>query len=510
MVPNKNPSEAILSITVCDPACGSGHFLLAASGDGVGAYRRGARSIHRATLPLCPVRSCTALYLWGGYQSPGHRAVQNRPVAGVHRAGETSPFNEFETMPEDSVEQVEAKRRAFEQARQDQQSKDERLMDDLFTAAFFAPKTAETRDSVPTNAHLKRLADGGSLPEGVYQTVTELAGTYQFFHWPLAFPKVFGEEGNGGFDVMLGNPPWERIKLQEKEFFAARSTEIARAANAAARNRLINALASSDISADRAVYNDFMRAKQGAVGSSAFARLSGRFPLTGRGGVNFYAIFTEHFAKAINPDGRAGAIVPTGIATYDSTKLFFGWLAARNRLASLYDFENRDALFPGVHRSYKFCLLTMGHNAPQASLAFFATQTVQLKDDRRRFSLSREEFELINPNTKTWPVFRSQMDAELTEKLYGLAMGPHVERVFSDIKRYFDMNKPDVIAACAKEAQFGYVPMYEAKMIHQYSYLWATYETDGETIRDCMLAEKQDPNYTNRPLPYAAVGSRSI
>ncbi len=336
---------------------------------------------------------------------------------------------------------------------------------------------------------------------------------------------------------MLGNPPWERIKLQEKEFFASRSTGIAGAANAAARNRLINALTNSDTPAERTLYDDFMRAKQSAEGGSAFARLSGRYPLTGRGDVNLYAIFAEHFAKAINPDGRAGTIVPTGIATDDSTKLFFGWLAAGNRLANLYDFENRDALFPGVHRSYKFCLLTMGYNVPKAELAFFATQPTQLKDDRRRFSLSREEFELINPNTKTCPVFRSQMDAELTKKLYRSApvlireaSGKKPEQNSWGIKfaRLFDMSNDSGLFTTHNQLEelsvTGYqlpvnskaktvnrqlitdnhLRLYEAKMIHHYDHRWATYETDGETSRDCTLAEKQAPNYVNRPRYWVA------
>jgi hypothetical protein len=75
--------------------------------------------------------------------------------------------------------------------------------------------------------------------------------------------------------------------------------------------------------------------------------------------VNTYTIFAESSRQVIDGTGRVGMIVPSGIATDDTTKFFFQDLMETGSLDSLYDFENRDAIFPGVHRSYKFCLLTM-------------------------------------------------------------------------------------------------------------------------------------------------------
>ena len=89
-------------------------------------------------------------------------------------------------------------------------------------------------------------------------------------------------------------------------------------------------------------------------------------------------------------------------------------------MAGLIDFENRDGIFPGVHRSYKFCLLTIGA-AERADFSFFLTDAKQLEDAERKFSLTAEQIARINPNTKTAPVFRSRADAELTAKLYSRA-----------------------------------------------------------------------------------------
>ena len=132
-------------------------------------------------------------------------------------------------------------------------------------------------------------------------------------------------------------------------------------------------------------------------------------------------MFTEAFLQLINTKGRAGLIVPTGIATDHSTRRFFEHVVTTRRLATLYDFENREAVFPGVHRSYKFCLLTLAGRddpVPEAEFAFFLHQVEHLKERERRFTLSVEDFKLFNPNTRTCPIFRTRRDMEIARKMY--------------------------------------------------------------------------------------------
>ncbi|MEY3768350.1 MAG: hypothetical protein RLZZ11_1420, partial [Cyanobacteriota bacterium] len=309
----------------------------------------------------------------------------------------------------------------------------------------------------------------------------------------------------GGFDCVLGNPPWERIKLQEKEFFAARSEAIATAPNKAARERLIKTLSAPDASeADRSLMEEFELAKREAEGSGEFIRGSGRFALTAVGDLNTYALFAEHFLKLIAPSGRSGVIVPTGIATDNSTKTYFDAVSSGRRLASLYDFENREAIFPGVHRSYKFALLSLGDRTEATDFVFFATAISQLADRRRHFSLSADEIALINPNTRTCPVFRSQMDAVLTKKIYSRvpvliddAMGekgnPWAAYIHS---RLFHMAED--VQCFVEGPGANRLPLYEAKLIHHYDHRWATYEADGSS-RDATLTEKQDSDFQVGP-----------
>jgi hypothetical protein len=133
-------------------------------------------------------------------------------------------------------------------------------------------------------------------------------------------------------------------KLQEREFFSVSDRRIANAPTKAARTKLIKQLAETNPT----LYAAYCEALRNANASSAFLRHSGRFPLAARGDINSYAVFTELAAKAINPKGRAGLVLPIGIATDDTTKLLFGELVHDGRLVELVGFENEDHIFPAV------------------------------------------------------------------------------------------------------------------------------------------------------------------
>src|SRR5699024_11119418 len=153
---------------------------------------------------------------------------------------------------------------------------------DLVAVAPLAPKANEADAAVaPTTETLLDLLfpeDRRPISEEVLASVRNLAREARVFHWPLRFAQIFAR---GGFDCVLGNPPWERIKLQEQEYFAQRDQEIAQATNAAARKKLIKDL--KEDSERQALYTEFEEAKRKAECESQFLRLGGRYPLTGRG-----------------------------------------------------------------------------------------------------------------------------------------------------------------------------------------------------------------------------------
>ena len=428
-------------------------------------------------------------------------------------------LSSIKSMPEATVGQVEKKKLAFEAWKNDPASNRTRVACDLYVAAFLLPKTDvplnPLQSTVPGTADVRQALGGGN----VYGPLEEAAGdatvAARVLHWPLEFPDVM--VAHGGFDVVLGNPPWERIKLQEQEFFAG--TEVADAPNAAARTRMIEALGRAEPhSPDRTLYEAFQVAKRVAEATSVFARVpgdsGGRYRYTGTGDVNTYALFAEHFLNLTRAEGRAGVIVPTGIATDATTAPFFGHLVSSSRLARLFDFENSAPLFVGVHRSFKFCLLTLGSGVTEAEFAFFLTDPAQLEDPRRRFTLSPAAIARINPNTKTAPVFRARADADLTAAIYS-RVPVLIEEAKGASGNPWEMSFHTRIWHMAEDSQWfrtgaslakdgwqldgtdwmrdesdRYIPLYEAKMIHQFDHRWATY-VDTES-RDVSLAEKQN------------------
>ena len=590
--------QALLSLKVCDPAAGSGHFLLAAA-------RRIARELARArsseeepppteyrTALRDVVRNCIyavdknplavdlcKVALWieshaagfplgfldhhikcgdslvgvkdldvlhTGIPDDAYKAVtgDDRTEATYFRrhnrrerqgqaalfadqpdvdaiAAEWTAFNELE---EHSPAEVQAKESLYEELRSpDTHWWQQKVACDLWTYAFFAPLQPQASGSpalVPTTDNIRQALDNRATQPQLEAAAIAASLANKFFHWPLEFPDVFHA---GGFDVVLGNPPWERIKLQEKEFFETRDQEIADAPNKAARDRLIQALPQENPN----LAQEFSDALHQAESVSRFVRGSERFPMTGRGDVNTYSIFTETARGICNPSGKAGMIVPSGIATDDTTKVFFADLVNHQSLVSLYDFENRERVFPGIDSRIKFCLLTMtGTDRPshQAEFAFFLYRTEQLQDDGRRFILEPADFALFNPNTRTCPVFRTRQDADIAAKLYRRAgvfwkeaRGNEPESNPWGVKfsAMFHMSNDSGLFQTREQLELNgwhldgnvfvkgdehYLPLYEAKLFHQYDHRFATFEDADErtrsagNARDMASHEKADPN----------------
>ncbi len=578
-----NPINAILEIKIIDPACGSGHFLVAA------ARRMAGRLAQIETGELSPppsevqnflrevVSKCiygidlnpmalelAKVNLWLEAMNPGHplnfldshlicgnalvgatpdliendipdeafkaltgddkQIVMVRKKANANERKNkaqgtldldyslgnatktaTKSVTEFEEIPDDTPEDIHKKEQLWDTISHSPETQFLKKIADTWCAAFFAEKTKDS--PTITSQTLRNVLKKSKLEPGADALITELADRYHFLHPHIAFPNIFtkgtsNESGTtkGGFDIVLANPPWEKMQLSEKEFFASRDPKIAELPGDK-RKKAIAELKEED----QKLYGEYKAALRGADCESHFLHNSGRYPLCGRNRINTYAVFAELMRSLIAPGGRAGAILPTGIATDDGTKEFFQAIIG-GELVSLYDFENRKQIFPGVHRSYKFSLLTLTRNTNRralAKLAFFCQDTKDLNDEERLIELEEEDIKLLNPNTMNCPIFRSKRDAEITLGIYKrmpvlIKEGEREENPWQvSFLSMFNMTSDSGLFRTRKELEESggelegnifrltdktFLPLYEAKMIHQFDHRWAGYQNDKDVV----------------------------
>lgn len=439
-----------------------------------------------------------------GLQRMRAAASLSQSLQSMDLSASVLPLQQLDELPDASLADIAAKRQAYEALQQGASDDGLALALNLYCAAYLLPKhgTSEADTAVPTTQDVMSALLGQPVAACKKEAAVQLAKRVPLLHWRLSFAQVFAR---GGFMVILGNPPWERMKIKEEEFFAERAPTVVSARSKVGREKAIQVLSRYENgSAERRVYDDFVSSKQSSDAGNVFCH-GPRYPLTGRGDVNTYALFAETVLQILHPKGRAGLVLPSGIATDESTSAFFREIS-NGRIVQLIDFENREAIFPGVHRSFKFCLLTIG-SASEARFAFYLANTEQLKDSRRGFKLTAEDIGRLNPNTRTCPVFRSKKDAEITAQIYR-----HVPILWDENKvggnpweleigRMFHMSDDsDLFRTVNTRSELSApVPLYEAKMIHHFDHRWATYFGVDEESQYLSDAVKADPQFQVQP-----------
>ena len=606
-----NPEESLLNLSVIDPACGSGHFLLTAarriarrvviSRCGENAtpsdFRNAIREVVRRCIygvDLNPMAvELARVAFWIETVNPGSPLgfldsqikcgdallgvfdldalnsgipdaayevlvgdlkstanyykkanesfrsgqqsieIESKKLSAAQMATLAKKSSVVRNLDENSLDRVKERKILYRELCEDQHHQNIRAQADLYISAFLAPKVGSPseimdRRTVPTTEDLEGIRGGRELSRDL-EAVASSAKSAYCFHWPLEFPDIMER---GGFDFVIGNPPWERIKLQEKEFFASRNTEVAKAETTSVRKKMIEGLRKSDSMLERNLFYEFMIAKRNSEAKSSFARVpgidGGRFVYTGRGDVNTYSLFSELFSKLVKVGGRTGFIVPTGIGTEVNNAPFFSSIINNKKLACMYDFENRERIFPSVHRQFRFSIVITGNDECESKFAFFLTSPDQLNDTDRVFSLSREQIYTINPNTKTIPAFRSRCDCELAAKVFskfpvlvnennaldGNRWGVSFLRMFdmsNDSKLFKAHNffyDGDFLKSNSDRSsdEARHVPLYEAKMIHQFDHRWASFrDNKKKEFYNLESYMKKDSNFEPNPRYWISV-----
>lgn len=326
-------------------------------------------------------------------------------------------FTDFRALSENTVEEINLKERRYKELCEKEYLVRLRKASDLYIGAFLLPKQKSglgaSARNVPISEDIWIMHEKGVCGPLLEKAFDE-AKHSRAFHWHLEFPDVMER---GGFDVVLSNPPWERIKLQQQEFFATRAPEIANARNAAIRNEMIDQL----VGTNPLLAQEWQNALRTAATASHFIRSSGRFPRGGVGDVNTYAVFADLAWQLIHPSGRAGVIVPNGLVVGFTYKEFLQQLLTKQSLVSFYGFENGASIFKDVHPQTRFGLLTITGADVRSKQPWFTAhirQPAEIDDPERRYTLTVDEIKAINPNTLNLPAFQWTKDAKVTAAIH--------------------------------------------------------------------------------------------
>ena len=552
-----NPEKAILDIKVCDPAVGSGHFLIAAAhrmakrlasvrtGDdepSPEATREALRDVIGSCLYGVDVNPMAAelckVNLWMEALVPGrplsfldhHVQVGNSLLGATpeliadgipneafkfiegddkrlssaykkrnlnERAAWKSGqfafslrtldknwkaierrYEEVEEVEESSVAAVREKATRYAALQDSEEMSHARHLADAWCAVFVWPKREEATEPITQELFADLTRDAYALSSEKEKEIEQIAEHAKFFHWHLAFPKVFNEKERGGFDVVLGNPPWDRIKVQEREYFRGRGVEIARETNSGSGSVTLAQLKKDDPE----LYAGYVEQQTVARRIKLFLSSSGKFQYCGVGDINTYALFPELALQILRPSGLAAMVTQTQLVTEKTYSAFLRYLLDTEKLSSCYAFENERGLFPGAHHSLRFVLLTMGRTNKEFSCATALWHTEWLNEEERVYILDRNDVRRFNPSTNSIPQFRTTADANIAKKIYAnyepLKCSTELRSGVTASRVMHDKDDADVITWDRGLAEGeGRLPLLESKLFEQYNHRFATYES---------------------------------
>ncbi|HVB57997.1 MAG TPA: DNA methyltransferase [Candidatus Acidoferrales bacterium] len=565
-------ARAIQAISVCDPACGSGHFLLEAArrlGKELARIRVGEdeptpEQFHVAVRdvishciygvdqnPLAVDLCKLALWLEGHWAGKplsflDHRircgnsligvldptvmadgipddafnpvAGDDKKVAAVYKRRnkaekalgqkrlefEQSPAEHSEEyaelfgiglgFPEDKPSDVRKKAELFAKARVGVDWWHDYTAANLWTASFFLPLTKLDDPLIPTqDTFLSYLLHRQDRPQ-MTGMANSLAGERRFFHWRLEFPEVFTR---GGFDVILGNPPWERTALEELEFFASRSPAVLSATTTALRKQVIRSLRQEMPT----LFSEYAQEKRRADAENKFFIESGSYPLGAQGRLNTYALFANLGLRIVSSKGRLGMVLQTGLATDAPMEEFWRFLIRERRLVTFVDFENKKRIFRDVHPEQKFALVTMtGDSQPKdkrVRVGFWLQQISELSDPEKVYEFDTEDLVLFSPNTGQPLLTRRRSDLEVLRRIYSCSdVCWRLQSNSGRARAWVSMTSASFSEFCQRETDLKgasqlpdlqlrigdtiYSPLLEAKLIEQYDFSYATYAGTSE------------------------------
>ena len=269
----------------------------------------------------------------------------------------------------------------------------------------------------------RHFAEGNSaddLPAGRLAEIWEAVEAYQdyhnFFHWPVRFPEVFGPDGDGGFSATVGNPPWDMSVANPQEFFSAYDPAFRKL------NRTDSLKRISQICSSNPVISDKWETHQDSFNEqNQYMNEPSAYAYAPTGRNNLFQYFLHRCVDLLRPQGYLGLVVPSGIYTDKGCTPLRKLLFRRSRIHLLLCFENRRGIF-NIHRMFKFVLLVAQAGGKTASLkcAFMKHDPGRLPAiDSHAMSLPVSLVKKTAPSTLSVMEFNTKDELEIANNIYG-------------------------------------------------------------------------------------------
>lgn len=369
---------------------------------------------------------------------------------------------------------------------------DPRLNDPREQIAALRRLRAELVNTSHTDPHHQRVLDALETTNAELYAAFEPDFAAHFsdlerarpFHWGIEFPEVFYDADgqpldNPGFTIIFGNPPWEIIKPDLREFYAQFDARIESQLNRQQVEKRIAELQAEDPRRER----EWQATTRLIEQSAAYYRQSSDFTRQGRGDTATHKLFTERMWTLLRAGGRLGYVVPSGIYTDLGTKDLREMLLNEGHIQYIFGFSNERWFFQGVHHAFHFTLI--GAQKGVASDGFWAAFRYNprvavapdelpafLADKNNLVYVRRESLEKFSPDSLSLMEFQSPIDYAIADKIYDdiPLLGDEIEDQWSlDFIREFDMANDSHLF----KHQPNGLPLYEGKMIHQYDAYFA-------------------------------------
>lgn len=423
--------------------------------------------------------------------------------------------------PDGTLEDIRQKDAQFRRMQESADYRHAQLIADAWCAAFVWLKRPGAVDALTTDTLRRVRADPHALAPAQRKETERLANRYQFFHWHLAFPEAFA---NDGFDCVLGNPPWENIRADPKEFFGSTSAidhvdpQVIDHASQVAQSDSV-----CSYSVKR--WNEY---RHGISGQRHLIINCGRFPLGAHGKCNTMPLFLETFVTLTAKKARTGIIVKSVIGTDIEYQPIFRSLVKSRRLLSFFDFVNERGLFPEVHRQERFALITISPHgkAPTGAFAFQLESPIDLNNPERLLLLSTADLETVSNGSFRVPTVTDPAQLHLlititrnsnaTYLSTEAAVDNHIMLDGGKVSRapgYCTSESVTTATAATgrhkviNQAGLGVVPVYEGKLFGNIDHRLRTFTGVPSSVRygktpplpPVSEEEKMDPAYTIEP-----------